>query len=99
MNRLLKILFCLSIPGLVWLGFRIDAWYMRLVVGEPAVITNDIGVPYAVLTIDYGENPKDFIEGEFYVLKCLKVRGTKIDYGFCPIERQGFYNTRKEKEK
>ena len=64
--------------------------------GERAQIANNIGKPYAVLTIDYGEPPQGFVEGEFYVLKCLKVRATKIDYGFCPIERDEFYDTRKK---
>jgi len=94
--KIAKILFWVLLLGLQVLW----GWYFtrRVWPGDPAQITNDMGKPMAVLTIDYGERPRNFVEGEFYVLKCLKVRGTKIDYGFCPIERQGFYNTRKEKE-
>jgi hypothetical protein len=98
MNRLLKILGLVSIPFLIWLGFRLEAMYIHAVVGEPAQVINEIGKPYAVLTIDYGEPPEGFIEGEFYVLKCLKIRATKIDYGFCPIKRSDYYDTRKKKE-
>lgn len=94
MNRLLKSILWVSIPFMVWLGLRIDAWYIKAVAGEPAQVTNEIGKPYAVLTIDYGERPEGFVENEFYVLKCLKIRGTKIDYGFCPIKRSAFYDTR-----
>lgn len=66
---------------------RIEQEYFKKTYpGEPAVITNEIGRPYSVLTIDYGERPLGFVEGDVYVLKCLKVRGTKIDYGFCPIK-------------
>jgi hypothetical protein len=77
------------------LGLQI-AWgwllMQRLYPGEHAYVVNEIGKPYAVLTIDYGEPPKRFVEGEFYVLKVLKIRGTKIDYGFCPIRRDGYYD-------
>lgn len=66
--------------------------------GERAQIINEIGKPYAVLTVDYGEPPDGFVEGEFYVLKVLKVRATKIDYGFCPVKREVFYQTREKKE-
>ena len=76
---------------MVWAGLRIDAVMTRYWVGAPAEITNEIGKPYAVLTIDYGEPPTGFVEGEFYVLKCLKIRATKIDYGFCPIKRKEKY--------
>ena len=79
---------------MVWVGFQLDAAWIRYVAGEPAHVTNEIGKPYAILTIDYGEPPKGFVEGEFYVLKCLKVRATKIDYGFCPVKRDGFYDAR-----
>ena len=41
--------------------------------------------PKAVLTIDYGEPPDGFREGDFYTLKVLKVRETKIDWGFVPL--------------
>ena len=91
MKKIWKILFVLAIPPLVLGGLWFDRWYTRMIVGEPAKVTNDIGKPYAVLTIDYGEPPEGFREGEFYVLKCLKIRGTKIDYGFCPIERDSRY--------
>lgn len=91
MKRALKIMFWLSIPVMVWLGLRIDAWWMQYVAGDPAMVTNDIGKPYAVITIDYGEPVKGFIENEFYVLKVLKIRGNKVDYGFCPIAREKFY--------
>jgi|GEM_PF-4485475 len=92
MRKTAKILFwvlllCLQV---LW-GYR---FARRVIAGEPAQVTNEIGKPYAVLTIDYGESPQGFVEGEFYVLKCLKVRGTKIDYGFCPIKRSDFYDTR-----
>lgn len=84
MNRLRDILIAaLLMTQLVW------GWYFTRYVwaGERAQITNEVGQPYAVLTIDYGEPPKNFKEGEFYLLKCLKIRATKIDYGFCPVSK------------
>lgn len=59
--------------------------------GERAEIVNEIGKPYAVLTVNYGEPVRGFVEGEFYVLKVLQVRGTRVDYGFCPVKREAFY--------
>ena len=41
--------------------------------------------PRAVLTIEYNEPAKGFEEGDLYILKVLKVRGTKIDWGFVRI--------------
>jgi len=38
--------------------------------------------PRAVLTIEYSEAVNGFKEGDLYTLKVLKVRGTKIDWGF-----------------
>ena len=91
MSRLLKaILVVLILLQIVW-GFY---FFKRVWAGERANITNEFGKPYAVLTIDYGEPPKGFIEGEFYVLKVLKIRATSIDYGFCPVKRSAFYNKR-----
>ena len=68
-------------------------WYFfkRVWAGERAYVLNEFGKPYAVLTIDYGEPPKGFVEGEFYILKVLKIRATSIDYGFCPVKRDAFY--------
>ena len=74
-----------------WLYF---GYLKKVWAGERAEIVNEIGKPYAVLTIDYGEPPEGFIEGEFYVLKVLRIRATKIDYGFCPVKRETFYPTR-----
>lgn len=88
MNRLRDILLFVLV---LLQGLWAYSWYSRTYVGERAEVTNEIGKPYAVLTIDYGEPVKGFREGEFYVLKVLKIRATKIDYGFCPIQRTGFY--------
>lgn len=63
--------------------------------GPPAEVDPNIGKPMAVLTIDFGEMPRNFGEGQFYVLKVLKIRGTKIDWGFCPVERKAFYGPSK----
>jgi hypothetical protein len=85
-NRLaVKILLVvLILAQFVW-GY---CFFHRVYPGRPAEITNEIGRPYAVLTIDYGEKPKGFVKGEFYVLKVLQIRETSVDYGFCPIERK-----------
>jgi len=44
------------------------------------------GGPRSVLTIDYGEPVKGIAEGDYFVLKVLKVRGSKVDYGFVRLE-------------
>ena len=89
MNRLRDIVFVvLLVLQCVW-GYY---FLRRVYVGERAHIVNEIGKPYAVLTVDYGEPPEGFKEGEFYVLKVLKIRATKIDYGFCPVKRSAFYD-------
>lgn len=89
MNRLRDImLIALVSMQLLWAGLLGRRTYS----GEMVQVNPEIGKPYAVLTIDYGEPPKNFMEGEFYVLKVLKIRGTKIDYGFCPIRREKVYN-------
>ena len=45
--------------------------------------------PKAILTISYGESPIGFKEGDYYVLKVLKIRDTKVDYGFCRLNVGG----------
>lgn len=88
MNRLRDILIIVLLGLQVLWGFY---FFKRVYAGKRAEIVNEIGKPYAVLTIDYGEPLKGFQEGEFYVLKVLKIRATSIDYGFCPVKRKVFY--------
>ena len=54
--------------------------------GPPATLKNEAGKPLAVLSVDFGEMPRQFETGGFYALKVLKVRGTKVDFGFCQIK-------------
>lgn len=77
----------LVLAQLLWGWSFIERHY----VGERAEIINEIGKPYAVLTVNYGEPVRGFMEGEFYVLKVLQVRGNRVDYGFCPVKRDAFY--------
>ena len=80
MNRLLKIwLILLTILFIANLAFA---------VGEPET-RKILGLfkkgPRSVITVEYGSEPKGFTVGQFYVLKVLKVRGNKVDYGFCQL--------------
>ena len=68
---------------------RLDAMFTRYVMaGQVTTVTNEPGRPQAVLTIDYGEPPMGFVVGRHYVLQALRIHGTKIDYGFCPLEKE-----------
>lgn len=88
MNLLLKIIIIvLFLVQFVWGYF----FFKKIFPGEVAKLKRNISKPYAVLTIDYGEPVKGFSENSFYVLKALKIRGTKVDYGFCEIQRNEQY--------
>ena len=88
-----KYILCgLAIPLLVFAGLWLYDFKNYVVACDRTELKNEIGKPYAVLTIDYGEPPKGFIVGEFYVLKVLRVNATSIDYGFCPVKRETFYD-------
>lgn len=75
MSRLLKVLLLLLV---LLVGTAIGSQLKSIV-----------GLHYgakAVLTIDFSEQPKGFSQGDYYILKVLKIRGTKVDFGFSRLE-------------
>ena len=82
---MIKVLLTILIIVQIAFGFLL---FKRVYPAESVSITNEAGKPLAVLTVNYAGEPDGFKEGDLLVLKVLKIRGTKVDYGFCEIERE-----------